>query len=240
MSATAQPPAVARRRTRPTLRGEHLAVVAVAVILGVLAVGQFRGQEGVPGLSNLSAQELGVLVANLNAQNDQLRAQIGTLQREQSDLAAAKARGESAVEQLQSDLATIRAWSGVTGLSGPGVSITVQGPIGADGVSDLVNELRNAGSEGIAIGGVRLVPGEVVAGSIDGLTLDGAALGQGFEIDAVGSPQIITGTLTRAGGVIAQIATTYPDAQLTVTPRDSLRLPPATRTLIPRDGTPKL
>lgn len=237
-------PVLGRSRPAPRLalpiRREPLAVGAVAVLLGILAVGQFRGQQGVPGLSNLSAQELGVLVANLNAQNDQLRAQIATLQREQSDLAAARARGESAVEQLQSDLATIRAWAGVTGLSGPGVSITVQGPIGPDGVDDLLNELRNAGAEAVSLGGVRLVPGEAVAGGVGNLALDGNLLGPAFEIDAIGSPQIITGTLTRAGGVIAQIATTYPNAQITVTPRDTIALPPTTRTLIPPDGTPRL
>jgi uncharacterized protein YlxW (UPF0749 family) len=235
---TSAPVPRARRGIR--WRREPLAVGAVAVILGILSVGQFRGQQGVPGLSNLSAQELGVLVANLNAQNDQLRAQIATLQREQTDLAAAKARGESALEQLQSDLATIRAWAGVTALNGPGVSISVEGPIGSDGVEDLVNELRNAGAEGISLAGVRLVPGEVVAGSAGSLTLDGNPLGPGFEIDAVGSPQIITGTLTRAGGVIAQIATTYPNAQITVTPRDGIQLPPTARTLIPPHGAPRL
>lgn len=222
------------------LRRDRLAVVAVAVLLGVLAVGQLRGQQGVPGLSDLSAQELGVLVANLNAQNDQLRAQISTLQREQGDLSASSSRGESAAEQLESDLSTIRAWSGLTGLSGPGVSVTVHGPIGADGVDDLLNELRNSGAEGIQVAGVRLVTGVEVSGQVGALTVGTQALGAAFEIDAVGSPQIITGTLTRAGGVIAQLATTYPDAQVTVTPLNRVDLPPTSRNLIPAHGQVRL
>jgi uncharacterized protein YlxW (UPF0749 family) len=210
------------------------------VLLGVLGVGQLNGQAGVPGLSNLSAQELGVLVANLNAQNEQLRTEVATLQAQQSNLAAAKDRGESAVAQLQADLAKIRAWSGLTGLVGAGVTISVQGSIGSDGVQELVNELRNAGAEGIAVGGSRLVPGDVVTGAPGQLTIDGQDLGPTFEILAVGSPQVLTGTLTRSGGVVAQLATSYPDATVTVTPADTIDLPPTTRDLRPADAQPRL
>ena len=216
------------------------AVLAVAVLLGVLAVGQLRGQAGVPGLSNLSAQELGVVVANLNAQNEQLRTEIATLERQQSDLATAKDRGESAVEQLQADLARIRAWAGLTGLVGPGVTISVRGAIGSDGVQDLVNELRNAGAEGIAIAGIRLVPGVVVQGGPGRVAIGDVGLGDAFEIRAVGSPQILTGTLTRAGGVIALLATTYPQARISVTPADTIELPATTRDLRPADAHPRL
>jgi uncharacterized protein YlxW (UPF0749 family) len=216
------------------------AVAGVAVLLGILGVGQLRGQAGVPGLSNLSAQELGVLVANLNAQNEQLRTEVSTLERQQSDLAAAKDRGESALEQLQADLAKIRGWSGITGLVGVGVTISIQGSIGADGVSDLVNELRNAGAEGVAVAGIRFVPGVAVTGTPGQLFVDGQPLGAVFEIRAIGSPQVLTGTLTRAGGVIAQLATSYPQATVTVTPADSIDLPATTHDLRPADAQPRL
>ena len=215
-------------------------LILVAALLGVLAVGQFRGQVGAPGLTDLSVQELGVLVANLNAQNDELRGEVATLQRQQADLATSKDRGQSAVSQLQSDLDRIRAWAGLTGLTGSGVTITIHGPIGADGVEDLVNELRNAGAEGIAIAGVRLVPGIVVTGGPGALAIGGTTLGDGFEILAIGSPQIITGTLTRAGGVVAQLGATYPAARVSVTPSDGLTLPPTTRDLQPADARPAL
>ena len=230
--------AIGRGRGMPG--GARWAVGFVAVLLGVLAVAQLHGQQGVPQLANLSAQELGVLVANLNTQNEQLRDEIATLQRQQADLAATKNRGESAVEQLDADLAKIRAWAGVTGLTGPGVTITISGPIGADGVDDLLNELRNAGAEGISIGGTRVVAGLVVSGEPTRLTVAGQGLGAAFEIRAIGSPQILTGTLNRAGGVIAQLATTYPQAQVTVTPADGVSLPPTTRSLIPADAQPRL
>lgn len=39
---------------------------------------------------------------------------------------------------------------------------------------------------------------------------------------------------------MAQLAATYPEAQLTVVPVDMLALPATTRNLIPTHGTPRL
>jgi uncharacterized protein YlxW (UPF0749 family) len=219
---------------------EHLPLLAVAVLLGVLAVGQLHGQAGVPGLSGLSAADLTQLIANLDAQNGQLRNEVATLNRQESDLAAASSRGETTVGELRSDLERIRGWSGVTGLTGPGVLIDIRGPIGGDAVEDLLNEVRNAGAEGIAVEDVRMVTGLVVAGPPGALSVENTPLGDSFEIQAIGSPEILTGTLTRTGGVIAQIGATYPGATITVTPTDVVRLPPTTRDLTPGHAQPRL
>ena len=49
--------------------------------------------------------------------------------------------------------------------TGPGVTISVRGAIDGSGVEELINELRNAGAEAIATGGVRVVTGVVVSGA---------------------------------------------------------------------------
>ena len=108
------------------------------------------------------------------------------------------------------------------------------------GIEDLLNELRNAGAEAIAVDGVRIVMGVVVAGAPGELSVENSPLGEAFEIRAIGSPQILTGTLTRIGGVIAQIGTTYPDATLTVTPVERLTLPATERSLVPSNAEPRL
>lgn len=230
----------AARSATKARSGSRYSVAIVAAILGVLAIGQLRGQAGVPGLSGLSSTELTQLIANLNAGNDRLRDEIGDLGRQEQKLADARDRGQTTVGDLTSDLARIRAWAGLTPVTGQGISILVSGPIGGDGVEDLLNELRNAGAEAIAVDGVRIVTGTVVAGAPDALSVENAAIGDTFEIRAIGSPQILTGTLTRTGGVIAQVGATYPDARLTVTPLDSMTLPATDRDLTLTDATPKL
>ena len=191
--------------------GSRLTVALVAALLGLLAIGQLRGQASVPGLSALSATELTQLIANLSAGNDLLRDGGRPSSRSaRQTLRAAQDRGETTVDELTDDLARIRAWSGLTPVTGQGIAITVRGSVGGDGIDDLLNELRNAGAEAISVDGVRIVSGVVVAGAPGALSVGNQALGDAFEIRAIGSPQILTGTLTRTGGVIAQIGATYP------------------------------
>jgi uncharacterized protein YlxW (UPF0749 family) len=230
----------ARRIPRADTPASRLTVGAVAVLLGILAVGQLHAQSGAPALAGLSATDLTQLIANLTTGNDQLLAEVADLQGQQSELTDAHDRGETTVDQLTADLARIRAWAGLTEVSGQGIAVIVRGRIGGDGVEDLVNELRNAGAEAISVDGVRIVTGVVVAGAPGSLSVENHAIGDSFEIRAIGSPQILNGTLTRTGGVIAQIGASYPDAQLTVTPADKLTLPATDRSLIPNNGKPKL
>lgn len=218
----------------------QISIAAVALVLGFLVVVQIRAQGSDTALSARSAQELTVLVANLSDRNGQLRTEVATLEGELRDLESAKARGESSLGELGKDLRRLRAWAGLDPVVGPGVRITIAGAIAGEGVMELVNELRNAGAEAIAIGGIRIVAGTVVAGPEGGISVEDSPLADPITIDAIGSPETLTGSLTRAGGIIAQLGATYPEAALTVTPIQRLALPATTRDLRPAHGTPRL
>jgi uncharacterized protein YlxW (UPF0749 family) len=84
------------------------------------------------------------------------------------------------------------------------------------------------------------VTGVVVSGAAGQAEVDGVALGDTFEVMAIGAPEKLTGSLTRSGGVIAQLAATQPDVVVTVTPVDRLELPATTRSLVPAHGQPRL
>jgi len=218
----------------------QLSIAAVMVVLGLLLVVQLRSQSIGSGLEALSAQELTQLVANLNTRNDQLRAEIATTERELADLESAQSRGESSVDQLRRDLGRVRAWSGLDPVVGSGIRVSVAGPISGPGVEDLLNELRNAGAEALAVGDVRVVVGTVVAGDAGALSVENTALGDTFEIAALGNSATLTGSLTRSGGIVAQLAATYPDAQVTVVPVDLVEIPATVRNLVPVHGAAKL
>src|SRR4051794_20010659 len=209
----------------------QLTVSAVALVLGVLVVVQLRTQSASPPLTGLSAQDLTVLVGNLNAHNEQLRGEVSELEQQLANLSSAQSRGAGSVDDIRRDLARIRAWTGLEAVSGSGVTITVGGQITGQGAQDIVNELHNAGAEAVAVEDVRVVPGTVVAGPAGGLSVENTPLADPFEIQAIGSPEALTGSLTRNGGLIAQLSATYPGALLTVTPVDRLDLPATRRTL---------
>jgi uncharacterized protein YlxW (UPF0749 family) len=218
----------------------QITIAAVALILGLLVVIQLRSQSLSSGLAQLSSQDLTILVANLNDRNDQLRREGSSLEMELATLTANQSRGDVSIDEISADLERVRAYAGLDPVGGPGVMISIRGPIDGNGVEELINELRNAGAEAIATGGVRVVAGVVVTGPPGEAQVDGVALSDAFELNAIGAPDKLTGSLTRSGGVIAQLAATQEDVVVTVTPVDRLELPATTRTLVPAHGRPRL
>jgi uncharacterized protein YlxW (UPF0749 family) len=218
----------------------QLTIAAVAFVLGLLVIVQLRTQASGAAFAGLSSQELTVLVANLNDRNDGLRGEIGTLERELATLTANSQRGEASIDELRADLRRVRLYAGIDAATGPGVVITVRGPVDGSGVEDLVNELRNAGAEAIAVESIRLVPGVVTMGAAGAVTVDGITLGDSFELSAIGAPDKLTGSLTRSGGIIAQLAATLPDVVVEVTPLDHVEVPATDRELVPGHGRPRL
>jgi uncharacterized protein YlxW (UPF0749 family) len=141
-----------------------LAFSAVLLLLGFLVVVQLRSQAADDRLTGLSVPELSELVANLTTRNDQLRSEIRVLEAQRAAVEAAALRGDTSAGQIRADLDRIRGWSGVLGVVGPGVRVMVDGEVPGDAVEQLLNELKNAGAEAIAVGDIRVVQGVVVTG----------------------------------------------------------------------------
>jgi uncharacterized protein YlxW (UPF0749 family) len=221
-------------------RSARIAVGAVLCILGFLVVVQLNSQAADKGLNGLSVQELTELVANLTTRNNQLRDEIGTLDRQHDEVAAAVRRGDTSAVQVRADLNRILGWSGRLPVTGAGIRVTVSGELTGDALAQLLNELRNAGAEAIAIGGTRIVAGDVPNGPAGAVLLGYAPLPMPVELVAVGQPQTLAGSLTRAGGPIAQLAARFPDAIITVNAEDRVEIPATTRSLAPVLARPRL
>ena len=221
-------------------RRNQLTIATVAFVLGLLVVVQLRTQASGAAFAALSSQELTILGANLHDRNDAVRGEVAALDRELSTLTTNTQRGEVSVDELRADLRRVRLYAGIDPATGPGVVITIRGPIDGTGVEDLVNELRNAGAEAMAIDAVRLVPGVVTVGAAGAVTVDGVPLADPFELSAIGAPNKLTGSLTRSGGIIAQLAATQPDVVVEVTPLDRVDVPATDRELVPSHARPRL
>jgi uncharacterized protein YlxW (UPF0749 family) len=221
-------------------RSSRLTVGAVLLLLGFLGFAQFRSQTTNVGLNALSVQELGELVANVTTRNNQLRDEVTALQQQRDGLKATVSRGDSSAVEVRSDLTRILGWSGAVPVTGTGARVTIDGDLPGDAVELLVNELRGAGAEAISVGGVRLVPGVVASGPVGAVTLDGQPLPNPATIDAIGQPDALSGSLTRAGGPIAQLAARFPAVVITVETEDRMTLPATQRDLAPHLGRPTL
>jgi uncharacterized protein YlxW (UPF0749 family) len=218
----------------------RIALTAVLFLLGFLVVAQLNAQNADQGLSGLSVSDLTELVANVTTRNNQLREEIATLERQHDSVDAAVKRGDTSVGQIQADLDRILGWSGVLPVTGPGVIVTMTGPVPGDAVELLMNELRNAGAEATAIGDVRVVPGVVASGPENAVMLRGVPLGDPIVITAVGQSQVLAGSLSRAGGPIAQLSARFPGLKVEVVVSDLVRVPATDRDLTPTLGKPRL
>lgn len=218
----------------------RLAMSAVLLLLGFLVVAQLNSQAADQGLAALSVQELTELVANVTTRNNQLREEIQNLERQRESVKSAVERGDTSAVQIRTDLRRVLGWSGALGVSGAGVQVDVEGPLPGDAIEQLLNELRNAGAEAIAIGAIRVVPGVIVSGPADSLVVSGIPVAGPIEILAIGQSEALAGSLARAGGPIAQLAARYPDVSITVIGSDFVDVPPTDRDLYPVLGSPRL
>jgi uncharacterized protein YlxW (UPF0749 family) len=215
------------------------AITAVLFVLGVLLVVQFRAQTANGGLNALSTQDLTTLIANLNDRNNALRGELADLQAQLRTLDTTAQTGQSNVGQLQIELQELRLWAGLDPVRGSGIDILVAGPITADASNDILNELRIAGVEAMAIGGVRVVPGTVVGGNPGGLSVENVALAAPYHIEAVGDPANLRAILQRAGGVLSRIEVAQPGVTVEVGPA-TLSLAGTDRSLTAPDASPQL
>ncbi|HEY3333977.1 MAG TPA: DUF881 domain-containing protein [Candidatus Limnocylindrales bacterium] len=218
----------------------RIALTVVLFLLGFLVVAQLNAGSADQGLTALSVSELTELVANVTTRNNQLREEIATLERQHESVQAAVNRGDTSVGQIQADLDRILGWSGVLPVSGPGVVVTIKGPVPGDAIELLMNELRNAGAEATAIGDIRVVPGVVATGPESSVVLRGVPLADPIVITAVGQAQVLAGSLGRAGGPIAQLNARFPGVDVRVVTLDLVLVPATDRDLTPTLGKPRL
>ncbi len=218
----------------------RLVVGAVLFLLGFLVVAQARSQATDQGLAALSVQDLTELVANVTTRNNELRDEIRTLELQREVVQLDVQRGDTSAVQIRADLNRIEGWSGAMAVVGSGVEVTIVGPVPGDAVELLLNELRNAGAEAIAIDDIRVVAGVVAGGPAGDVLVGGRALDNPVNLVAIGQPQTLAGSLTRAGGPIAQLAARFPDVMITVTAEDEVTTPATDRSLVPVLGHPRL
>ncbi|HXX60438.1 MAG TPA: DUF881 domain-containing protein [Candidatus Sulfotelmatobacter sp.] len=212
---------------------------AVLFLMGVLLVVQFRAQTANGGLNGLTTQDLTTLIANLNDRNAELRGEVADLQAQLRTLEATQLAGASNVGQLQSELQQLRLWAGLDPVYGDGVDVVISGPITAAASNEILNELRIAGAEAMAVDGVRVVPGTVVGGDPGGLSVENVALPTPFHLQAIGDPANLQAVLQRAGGVVSRIAVAQPDVTIEVG-ATTMTLPGTDRDLDAPDAKPQL
>lgn len=214
----------------------QLSLFGVAIIIGLLLVGQLRSQARPIELSSLTAQELSVFVETLSARNVELADGLADLIEQIRDYEISEARGQSEVVLTAEDLERIKAFGGLLGIEGQGLRIEVEGSFDPTAINDLINELRNAGADAIAIDDIRITARSVAVLGTNAIEIDGQRIGRTFEIRAVGSPAGLLAAIERPGGILALLQQSV-DARFSTSEELDLEVPATRRDLAPQAAT---
>ena len=117
-------------------------------------------------------------------------------------------------------------------MEGQGLVLEVDGALDAIALNDLINELRNAGAEAIAVDDVRITHRSVAVQGPRALMIDGVEIGEHFTLSAIGSPEGLLTAMERPGGIIAQLEQ-FIDATIVARQSESIMLPATGTDLAP-------
>lgn len=197
-------------------------LTGICFMLGVLIVAQLRSTSHTASVQLATDDQARVLTTLVDS-NSGLRAEIADIEAQLARLNPADSAERSAALALE--LERMLVVSGRAAVSGPGVRVDISGQVNPLDMQDLINELRNAGAEAVAVDTQRVIVRSVVAREGDNLTLDGAILTAPYVLEAIGQPDTIDKALLRRGGLVGLLEYAYPGLTITVTKVDSVSLP---------------
>lgn len=203
-----------------------IAATAVALFLGILVVTQFRSQDVYSRSLQLETPaSLTTLIANLSDRNNSLRDEIFDLRLRVTSARDSVANGKGSLAESQREIDQLKIFTAQSAARGQGITVKIDGTFDDRAMSDLMNELRNAGAEAIAVNDVRVGPRSWYApGPERTILLDGRQLNGPWTVKAIGSTEVIFVAITRIGGIQGQFQLIYPKTRITVAKESALDL----------------
>lgn len=204
-----------------------IAVTVVAVFLGVLAVTQIQAQDVYSRSLQLETPaSLTTLIANLSERNNAIKDEMLDLRHRTDTAKEAIASGKGSLTEAERQLSQLRVFAGMSAVSGAGITVRVDGSFDERALSDLVNELRNAGAEAVAVNTARVGPRSWFGAMTDHtLTVDAVAVRGPLQVRALGAPEVMYVAMTRTGGIIGQFQLIYRGTRFDVSRESALDLP---------------
>ncbi|HEY3079697.1 MAG TPA: DUF881 domain-containing protein [Chloroflexota bacterium] len=209
-----------------TSRAGQLWLTAVCLLFGVLLMIQFRTQGKIAkSLQTESSTDQAQIIGNLYDANIALRNEVASLARQLEQQRDEAAPGR--VSELTADLEKLRVVNGTAPTTGPGVKLTIAADVRIEDVQDLVNELRNAGAEAVALNGGRITARSALRSDRGQVVLNDRRVVAPYVFEVIGSPEILERAITRKGGLLSYLQNTYPDGQIAIRKAERLDLPAA-------------
>ena len=179
----------------------QLLLIGVCLILGLMLVPQWRSQRSTD-LNNESLSDQATYISSLVLRNRELQDQLRELQGELDTYKNSNSEGSSTLINLAKELQRLRIANGEVDITGPGVRVTISEAVDARHLQDTVNELRNAGAEGMAVNQIRLLTRSIIAEDGQGhILVDKQQIAPPYVVAAIGDPATLEAAANRKGGL---------------------------------------
>ena len=202
-------------------RFARLSVTAICLVLGLMLVVQLRTQNSARRTSQTDEWEF--VVADLVDGNMRLREEVNSLQGQVEALRDVEGGGV-VLQSLVDEVNHLRIANGLVEVSGPGVVVVISDPISVLDLYDLINELRNAGCEALALNGHRIVAWTAISSDGQQITIDGQPLQPLYHLEAIGDAPTLEVALLRPGGLVSLLNQARRESPVTVQTREKLTL----------------
>jgi uncharacterized protein YlxW (UPF0749 family) len=199
----------------------QLLLTIVCLGLGILLVLQLRTERVVQ--QSMSNDGWEFIIADLVESNARLRDEIEAVEAQLSGFG--DVGGGMVMESLVDEVNRLRIANGLVEVSGPGVEVFISGPIGVLDLHDLINELRNAGAEALALNDERIVVWSAISTDGEVVTVDGRPMPGPYHLRAIGEPHTLEAALARPGGLIELLHQANRALSMTVIQSEKLTLP---------------
>jgi uncharacterized protein YlxW (UPF0749 family) len=202
-----------------------LAAFGLAVLgLFVSVALTVRLQGAIDTAQSPESEDWTYVVADLIDSNARLREEIDALEAQLEALEDVE-RGGAVLQSLVDEVNQLRIANGLVEVSGPGIEVVVMGPLSILDLHDLINELRNAGAEAMALNGRRLAVWSAISTDGDYVTVDGVPVQPPYRLEVIGHGQTLEAALDRPGGLVYWLEEAGQGISIVVEQREKLTVP---------------
>lgn len=203
-------------------KSDYLIISILLFFLGIFAVTQYKsGKEYMKAIKPETNEILAVEVSKLTKSNSDLRNQVRALTLDLDKYQNSSESKKVLYEKYIKDLEELNVINGFSIKTGQGVLLKVQGKMATPQIVDLVNAIRNIGSDLIVINETRVVINTDLSKFKD---LDS------YDIAIYGNSKMLKSALERRGGIVEQISTK--DMKISVEEKDNIIIPKGNSILI--------
>ncbi len=195
-------------------KSDYLIISILLFFLGIFIVTQYKsGKEYIKAIKPETNEVLAVEVSKLTKTNSDLRTQVRSLTLELDKYKNSSESKKILYEKYTKDLENLNVINGFSPKTGQGVLLKVDGKMATPQIVDLVNAIRNIGSDLILINETRILINTDLSKFKDL---------SGYNISIYGNSKMLKSALERRGGIVEQISTK--DMKISVEEKDNVTI----------------